>query len=627
MKIKNKKRDTASRFIFLILAAAMVFALTGCGQNIIEPPSAADEAASISANAADEAISSGENENADPSATSAPAPTQTQSETVAAFEAADEDYFIMWDAYSVNSRGGAPEVPTRTEIVKKLNEIFGVELDSLPSLDADFMQHSYVQRMINNGSLPDIISRNHDWDLLVESGAVREIPRAMIENYAPNYAAMLSTYDYLLDGEVYFTTSTGTVTGVGSMEETEIVDYNIEYINSIFKIRDYIKYMLIPFAVSEGALEYYSCYRLDWLEQVGVEPKGELFEVAEGVYFTEEAFEADEFLDIMKRFISNGLGTSGKTYGFSLFNDAGSDWYYTNPLMGMFGISYGPMYENGLYQNFYSTDAFYDYIDFMVRLRDDELINRSNNAMITFEQGNDGWRLIHLNQINQGWLSIFRMRKQNEEAKLLLTPPEAGYNGNQGVPGWYDGGVGTTNPYFFINANVSDAKLAKILQIYDAVSFDPELWVLTNYGVEGEDFIWLGAPYESGVEMITPFQSNRVNGIGLFATGMMDGSAGRKTYEYISRDMYRFASSARGRAMNIKPAKWRPTEDASLRETEAELRERYPVSHHEIATKYYKSVILGEKELYYTWDAYIDELKSAGLDEWNEFNATLPDLR
>ena len=56
-----------------------------------------------------------------------------------------------------------------------------------------------------------------------------------------------------------------------------------------------------------------------------------------------------------------------------------------------------------------------------------------------------------------------------------------------------------THDGFVVRHDVSDEKLAKILQIYDYVTFDPVGLVIAHYGIPDQHFTWAGEPYESKV--------------------------------------------------------------------------------------------------------------------------------
>ena len=50
---------------------------------------------------------------------------------------------------------------------------------------------------------------------------------------------------------------------------------------------------------------------------------------------------------------------------------------------------------------------------------------------------------------------------------------------------------------FVVRHDVSDEKLAMILQIYDYTNFDPTGMVTTYYGIPGQHFTWAGEPFDS----------------------------------------------------------------------------------------------------------------------------------
>lgn len=57
--------------------------------------------------------------------------------------------------------------------------------------------------------------------------------------------------------------------------------------------------------------------------------------------------------------------------------------------------------------------------------------------------------------------------------------------------------INAANGAFVVRHDVSDEKLALILQIYDYTNFDPTGMVTTYYGIPGQHFTWAGEPFDS----------------------------------------------------------------------------------------------------------------------------------
>ncbi|MCL2709129.1 MAG: hypothetical protein FWF03_08450 [Defluviitaleaceae bacterium] len=208
--------------------------------------------------------------------------------------------------------------------------------------------------------------------------------------------------------------------------------------------------------------------------------------------------------------------------------------------------------------------------------------------------------------------------------KYLITPPEIGPEGRQGAAAATQSNtVSEKYRHFALNANISDETLIRVLQIFDAVSFDPELYVMVNHGFEGVDFEWGGEPYESAIlpypMVLEPTE--------LFSTFIQDGNAGKEIYLFPSDVFYKYASGP-GAALILYPNKTDP--DGVYADEREALNALYPFADlnkkclQQIADDFYKSVVTGAKDVRLEWDAYIAELNANGLREWNEYFNKLP---
>jgi hypothetical protein len=209
------------------------------------------------------------------------------------------------------------------------------------------------------------------------------------------------------------------------------------------------------------------------------------------------------------------------------------------------------------------------------------------------------------------------MRGLHPNAKLLLTPPEIGPNGQQGIPAAYEPSpVKGTDYGYYIGAHVSDEKLARILTMYEALSFDPELYVLSYYGIEGEDYTWAGEPYQSGINILANHKTD--NGPGIYVSHVFDGNAGKFIYDFPYPALYEYASGEQAKALYKYPYKADPygAYAGELGSVEAKFPKK---NMDEAAQKYYIDILSGEKDLDSTWDEYIAELNEYGLYVWNAY--------
>ena len=82
-------------------------------------------------------------------------------------------------------------------------------------------------------------------------------------------------------------------------------------------------------------------------------------------------------------------------------------------------------------------------------------------------------------------------------ASVAMMPPPIGPEGYQGVQVYQAHSPISNWASLKIRHDVSDEKLAKILQIWDWRQHDPEGWMISQFGKEGVHFTWSGEPGNS----------------------------------------------------------------------------------------------------------------------------------
>jgi hypothetical protein len=493
-----------------------------------------------------------------------------------------EIFTIVWDSFSPQPNQMMKR-PDDGKIAQALNERFGVAMSSSLWTDWDWME--VQKKQIESGTLPDIFMPYDTLEDIINSGAVRPIPMSMIERFAPRYAEalrgmgdMLTFYQEMGGGENFF-------------------------LHGLEKPLD--------------ALITYSVYRLDWLEELGIMPHGRVIELSDRLYFTDQAFTMDELVNIMVRF-SESENTADNTrfmmntkrYGISV----GSPWWMegVDSLLGMWGLN-GEIIQglDGNAEMAYASDGFRMFMEFMERLRDMEVLHATEQPWNDRYNNGVGWWCDDIRNIFGDWGYHQNFMRNNTDMKILLTPPEIGPTGMQGARSnlaW--GSEMRLSVGFMISSNVSDAKLAKILEIFDAISFDPEVYVLTKYGIEGEDFTWQGEPYNSPVD-INRDSDEYTN---LFVTRTIDGNAGKHVYEFPNMQMYQYATGNAARAITRLPFKADP--DNTLTDELREIAQRHEApAGSTLQVEYFNDIIFGRKNVATSWDEYMAAWLASGLDE------------
>jgi hypothetical protein len=378
-----------------------------------------------------------------------------------------------------------------------------------------------------------------------------------------------------------------------------------------------------------------SVYRLDWLEEIGVLPRGVLVDVADRIYFSHEPFTLEDFTRIAVNFSMDGMVNNNAIPQFGVVTTTTPATYALDvdmsgcevtfggvaAIMGMWGVNDTVMEENGKTVPYYATDAYRSALTFLSSLSAAEAIlqyysgNDPSPQSFFVQRRNVGWACIHIESL---FAIVGRVLRAEPSAKILVTPPETGADGSRGI-----GMAGLSRPFdlemgWVIKGNVGNDKLARILTMFDAMSFDPETYVAVNHGFAGDHFEWAGEPYLSAIVPRSGMDNelNRIwNGFGVFSTGIVDGRAARREYTYGPNYIYDYAASQAARGMVIRPHREKPP--GKLDGELDALNERYGTLIHNTVRNYFRGVLSGSiTDVEATWDGYLDELVTNGLDQY-----------
>jgi len=209
--------------------------------------------------------------------------------------------------------------------------------------------------------------------------------------------------------------------------------------------------------------------------------------------------------------------------------------------------------------------------------------------------------------------SVSVLLRGQRDARLLVAPPEIGMSGYYGV------GTGSALPFrtcsrWVVGAQVSDAKLATILGIFDYVTFNDRAYVLTNYGVEGQHFQWEGVPFDSRIAQ-TPNQSWRAyNNASEWVFSTFITTPQSDVFRLGHNHLAWFSSSFAGRRAVIPPHR----EDVFGTFTlyYAALQEQFGEGLSRVRQEFFISAIRGNIDIEASWDAYLDDLRLNGLDQF-----------
>jgi hypothetical protein len=493
------------------------------------------------------------------------------------------------------------EIDPASPVLEHFHRRFGVDLNIMripPDLRGD-------------DPIPDIFFSENARNTalaLYEQGVTRAIPRNMIERHAPNYAALLDSIPYGWE--------------LGRIGDTD------NYIG------------LFVFDITKTYMTDFSIYRLDWMEKLGIAPPGnpnDVENIIEGVYFTPHSFTQAEFLNVMQAFSTNelsaiapinrGIGVHESIRGdFNTIHDPLSS------LMGMWGLNLNNMNVNGRAMPYFATDEYRSFLTFMRQAgyTNDMIVYLNNEA---FPRGfpasrtahEAGWSSLHIDSIPD----IFERQITLPTNRYLVTPPEIGPGGVRGGAGKHSGSLFNMESQWVISASLPDNFMGNVLQVFNALAFDPESYVIAMYGEDMRDYIWEGEKYNSGVVLRRNRRSDRArirNGIGLFDTYMRDGNAGKMVYETgMTNPIYRYAASQQGLDMVNWPYRYDLTGDHaaafnSIRNTRGGL--------YRIAREHYFLFLqdeewpVGNAE----WSEYLAALNNAGLQDYINYLSALDEV-
>jgi hypothetical protein len=326
----------------------------------------------------------------------------------------------------------------------------------------------------------------------------------------------------------------------------------------------------------------------------------------ERVYFTSIPFEFNAFIQAIKSFTNVDQGR----FGLSAKN-----WFVT--LYGMFGLRNQNIYENGNAVFTECSTLYRDtFLTCMQSLYDEGAIS-PNDVHSDKQAGRCGWWNVTLDDLFGPYSLEKRLTEENKNVRLLITPPEIGSNGAQGVQGGYYDGRHIVKKKYYINADVTDDKLAILLRMFNDISYQQSTYMLAHFGIEGTHYTWSGEPFNSYVDISNEGSSAYVN---VFATNTIDGIIGKHIYRLPDNAIYRYAVSEEATKMCHLPYKYDFNyvyggEWDNLRH---KYRSGDSIKTFLIMRDYEIDILTGKKRIETSWDDYIISLKNEGLDEWHD---------
>lgn len=551
--------NTSGKFVWiaaLLLCLSLVFLVSACGSS--EEPAVGSGSATESNNN--------------------PATETNNSE-------ADEDPFAK--TLEISWIGpGAINIQDDNWSQKQLEEKFNVKLINVK---ADLHNDEQMNLLRSAGEMPDAGFQYGDPKNLFDHGITRAIPHDMIRQFAPAYAALLDRNPMGWSMQLSSPGSGEFIALPGMTKNAYIIGFA-------------------------------SHYRLDWLENIGVQPKGELIQLDDRLYFTSEPFSFDEMLDIFEKFVNNDPNGNGVKDTFAL-SGSNSESYAFGSLITSFQMHHSFAHESNVLEDgitipSYLSRNYKEFLGFAANLNSKGLLDPEWTTLDLRKQwekissGLVGWWPNPPSYANPATQDRppYSLLNTDPNAKILITPPERNHDGTSGLSRWSNSSIAGS---FYIGADVDDEKLERILRIFDYINFDKEAKVRFDFGEEGEHFEWVGEPYASGV---TAYPKSPEEG----------GALGLAFYKHViyDEDMTVYLTNKEYAPI----VEWLQSEEADAMRVynhRADLFSETDFSGYlttygselaAIREEFYYRVISGETDLDAEWDNYVQNMKNAGAD-------------
>jgi len=512
------------------------------------------------------------------------------------------------------------EQPSDSPLIVYLNERFNVSASCRPARVATRIETQIEEAA--NGWLPDIFEVFADWDILTAAGGMRPIPRHMVETYAPRYAM-------LLNDENEWDKISARRNGFPNASEGDIA-------------------FLPGYCTAAGILGGYSVYKWDLLREAGIIPNGEVNEIHKNVFFCAEPFTFDQFQIIIEKVLP--LMPGGRAFSLT------GDWIIDRekdlfPLWGMFGIGGDFVEEDGNVVPVYASRQYRAFLEFVIErarrhgifIIDEESKEYGANAFAPLAV----WFSKTLpKQPGYGFtnfMSEINSMPRTMNGVFLVVPPEINiFSKHEAAP--VNGGRYFTDEKFAVGSQVSDEKLARLLTMFDELTFDDEVYWAAEMGIEGVHYDMQGrnsegVPVQGRNSEGVPVQGrnsegvpeqgseadlgmNRLDGgpvdyVGRFYTNVRPEEPYFRIRRLLGAEVTNIlALHAAGTGSEIITPAYRAKKDRALSDA---LSDFYLINNREdicqAVQNYYYGVVADGSRTLAEWDLYINELDGLGLRE------------
>ncbi len=446
-----------------------------------------------------------------------------------------------------------------------------------------------IDLLLASGEMPDCMwteEKTASW--MMDQELIRMIPRDMVEKYCPDLISYYEKYPLIYkqvlnpENEDEFVYLTGLT--------FQFVDY---YLPS-----DY--------------------YRYDWIENLGIDLGVNVEQVADRVYAADDGIELSKFMEIMDGFVNGDPNGTGKKDTIGAAGGASEPNIAQGAFFSAYGFGIGNKEVEGRAEQFYVLEEYKDFLKgfqkmYAKNLLDPEIINDDRNVIWDkVNTGVAGYWITSTNALNSWAMDRppLTILERDPNAKILVTP------GIKPDGGEVQATVRPSPAYgrFFVNANVDDEKLAKILQFLNFSLFgegDKETVAKMFFGEKDIDWKW----DEDGE---TPVQINKLNSGDKGTWSFSQFGQTKEVTRWIGEEpLFQAGSKYWSASEDGIWMKWqhRPYKEDLAGETEYEaILQEIRSDLEAYVANYRTQVILGQTDVDSTWNSYLDELDRLGYN-------------
>ena len=396
----------------------------------------------------------------------------------------------------------------------------------------------------------------------------------------------------------------------------------------------------IPQLYKTNGTSLMSYYRLDWLEKLGIEPKGELKEIVPGkIYWSTEGFDLEEQRQILKKFMDSNASGLERTYGMgpryaSIFTCFGQ----ASTIFNQEGRGAdNNVLEDGKLKLAYATNAYKDALKWLNKLYNDGILTKETviagqdygEGTKLWGSGHVGWATDHyfyIDMLIAGEANVNANKEDipqivfeaNPEAKVLVVPMEK--HPQTGRYGVSDGGyqasaiptnyrIGTLGRAALASSDLSDEKFDRAMRIFEDTHADRDGWERNWYGVEGVNYEWTGEAWNSPIKPLETGPENATNLIGGYLLYYLyDVRRLGTPYKIVEDDVMKMDDFRGDYVTNYRY-------DFLAETNITDIRKKYESGLATTALKYTADFILGNIDIDSGWADYIAELEKNGMKE------------